>query len=53
MCPRYLFILDFMGILTLGDEINAVFRNVGKRLPVYVAKNWYLFIITSIMKVVG
>jgi hypothetical protein len=39
MCPKYLFMLDFLGILTLGDEVSAVSRNVGKRLPVYVAKN--------------
>ena len=39
MCPRYLFMLDFLGILTLEDEVNPVSRNVGKRLPVYVAKN--------------
>jgi hypothetical protein len=39
MCPRYLFILDFLGVLTLEVEVNAVSRNIGKRLPVYVAKN--------------
>jgi hypothetical protein len=42
-----------LGILTLEDEVNAVSRNVGKKLPDYVAKNWHLFIITSIMTVVG
>jgi hypothetical protein len=31
--------LDFLGILTLEDEVNAVSRNVGKKLPDYVAKN--------------
>jgi hypothetical protein len=31
--------LDFLSILTLADEVSAVSRNVGKKLPVYIAKN--------------
>jgi hypothetical protein len=30
---------DFMDVRTLEDEVSALSRIVGKRLPVYVAKN--------------